>query len=601
MKKLLLTVVLLSIYLSAQSQNNLFYYDEDDKVYLSPIANKFLVEFTDNEDKTVLENNSFTHAKVSEKVYEVTGDLLQIQNAGQGVYGVNQLYSIQGSTEIVYMRNAIVLKWKDEVTENEKNDLVAHFGLTYEYSNRLFSSYKVVNSALPISQMIYETGLVKYCNPVFLSDAIPSQYIPNDTFFQYQFHLHNVGQPLNEDSTGIVDADIDAPEAWDITKGDSSIIVAVIDQGVTSNHPDIPNSRQLRLAGSDFYDYPTTVDDDPSPIGNEAHGNHAAGVVAAEMDNHEGVVGVAPQCKIMPIRVKLSAGVDVPMMAAAVTFAVDNGAHVISCSWGLAIVQGGGPTLIDAIEDAIDAGVVVVFASGNQANHYSGDTGFIEYPANRNEQIGGLIVVGASDRNDKQANYSSNSNNGMGIINIVAPSNTADNDAIPGEADNIWTTDIPDNTGYNPYPFDNILPPLGEELPASGTNYLAYTGRFGGTSAATPQVAGVVALMLSVNPCLSVEQVAEILYSTADKIGDYDYNWQPGISKELGHGKVNAFEAVSLAEALYNDGLDLYTKDVPEDLGLEPDQVAENLWESEDIWVFNYENYGLDYGLLPRY
>ncbi len=590
MKKLLLTVVLLSIYLSAQSQNNLFFYERDKKVYLTPIANKFLVEFTDNEDKTVLENNNFIHTKISKKVYEVEGDLLQIQNAGQGIYNVNQLYSVQGSNTPLQMRNAIVLSWEDGITESQKNDLVEQYGLIYEWSNRLFSKY-ITNNPLLVSQMIYESGVVKYCHPSFLADFTPSSIIPNDTFFQHQFYLHNTGQVLNDGHIGTEDADIDAPEAWDITTGNSDIIIAIIDQGVTDNHPDLPNSRQLRLPLSDFYDgeLEEQRDDDPSPDTGENHGNACAGIAAAEINNNEGVVGVAPGCTIMPIRVRLSEGSEISVLAAAITFAVDNGAHVISCSWGKPIVNGG-DGLITAIEDAIAQGVVVVFASGNQADHYSGGTGFIDFPANQNEEIPNLIVVGSSDRNNQQANYSSDSkNNDRGIINIVAPSNTADNVDSLGEADNIWTIDIPGVLGDNPNPFEDLtsmpLPVLGEELPASGTNYLAYTGRFGGTSASTPQIAGVVALMLSVNPCLSVEQVTEILYLTADKVGGYDYNWRPGISKELGHGKVNAFKAVSLAQALYVDGLDLYTRDVPEDLGLEPDSIAENLWESEDIWV----------------
>ena len=107
-------------------------------------------------------------------------------------------------------------------------------------------------------------------------------YIPNDPYFQYQVTLHNIGQTFNG-HTGTAGADIKAPQAWDITKGNSNIVVAVLDAGVTSDHPDLPNTRQVRLNGSNFG---SGNPNDPSPTGNDNHGNSCAGVIAATMDNN---------------------------------------------------------------------------------------------------------------------------------------------------------------------------------------------------------------------------------------------------------------------------------------------------------------------------
>lgn len=185
------------------------------------------------------------------------------------------------------------------------------------------------------------------------------------------------------------------------------------------------------------------------------------------------------------------------------------------------------------------------------------------------------------------------------LIDLTAPSNTNYWCYSTTESFNVWTLDIPGAQGYNPhYVISNTNDPNWctsqlpsgasyEELPATGNNHLSYTGRFGGTSAATPQVAGVAALMLSVNPALTVAEVHDILLNTADKVGGYFYTWY-GHSWELGHGRLNAFGAVKEAYCMANpDETDLYSKDGPEDIGEEPNIATELLWTSPDIWVRN--------------
>lgn len=535
--------------------SNFFYYAFSEKIYLNPVPNKYIIEFIDSPNELILDDNNLYPDKISSKIYEVTGDIITIQDIGQGIYNVNQVYRTIDNLKM-YMENSIILKWNNTTTESQKNDLINQYSLTNTKTSRLYDIYQI-NSPLLISQMIYETGLVTYCHPVFISEVTKSEYIPNDEFFSKQFYLHNTGQELNDGHYGTNDADIDAPEAWDITKGNSDIIIAIVDEGVTNNHPDLPSTRQIRLSGSNFNPDDGLSSNNPSPHDNGNHGNSCAGIVGAEMDNNQGIVGIAPESIIMPVKIPFGS-YPAQTYADAITFAADNGANVISNSWGYSSSNPNlFPEIVVAINDAIAQESVVLFAAGNTANHVSGNQGYVTFPANANIPL--LITVGASDRNDSQANYSPTNS----LIDITAPSHTSYNSQISGEAFNIWTIDIPGTAGYNTWhsSWSNPLPAVGETLPSSGTNNLSYTGRMGGTSAATPEVAGVVALMLSVNSCLSVEQVVSILTNSTDKVGGYNYDWDSsnsGHSRELGYGRVNAFNAVLIAQNNNSPTLDLY-------------------------------------------
>ena len=240
-------------------------------------------------------------------------------------------------------------------------------------------------------------------------------------------------------------------------------------------------------------------------------------------------------------------------MAEAITFAFNNGADIISNSWGYRYVTDPNyvPAIVSAIENAITngrnrRGCVVLFAAGNTANHVGNDDGYITFPAS--VDISGVFTIGASDRYDQQANYSPTSDPGSGhnqIIDVVAPSHRAYPNQITGETLEMWSIDIPGNNGYNPYPSYPPMPhppPIGEQLPSSGTNYLYYTGRFGGTSHSCPVVAGVAALVLSADQSLTYLEVFDILTATADEVGGYTYT--NGWSEELGYGRVNACRAV---------------------------------------------------------
>ena len=294
----------------------------------------------------------------------------------------------------------------------------------------------------------------------------------------------------------------------------------------------------------------------------------------------------------MPIRIYNSYPTDIPIasVANAITFAKNNGADIISNSWGYFSSNPNlYPVIVSAISDATNngrngKGCVVLFAAGNNANILSGNIGYIAFPANVN--VPGVLTVGASDRNDRQANYCpiSNLNFSDQIIDIMAPSHKAYSCQISTEIGDVWTIDIPGSNGYNPVELEDCegagtLPIVGSYLPSSGTNYTAYTGHFGGTSAACPQVAGVAALILSVNPNLTQIQVDSIIKTTARKAGPYNYQTILGLPHgtwhfQMGYGVVNAYAAVKTVCATTNftnqtvntnqtvTGCDIYSKNV---------------------------------------
>jgi hypothetical protein len=303
--------------------------------------------------------------------------------------------------------------------------------------------------ALKIANQYQESGLVKFAHPNFLIAAEPFQGVPNDPYFDNQFYLRNTGQVFNpvENHAGTAGADISALGAWDVTMGNNEIVVAVLDEGVTANHPDLPNARQVRLNGSNFVGGNAN---DPSPVGNQNHGNACAGMIAATGNNGQGISGIAPNVRIMPVRM---IGATIANTASSILFAADNGAHIISASWGY---QSDNPNFIPVIVSAIQyavtqgrggLGAVVVFAAGNTASHNQNDPGFVSFPSNVN--IPGVFTVGASDRDDLQADYSPTSDANAPtnqIIDIVAPSHRAFPPAIGGilgETLEVWTIDIP--------------------------------------------------------------------------------------------------------------------------------------------------------------
>ncbi|MBB4804736.1 subtilisin family serine protease [Chryseobacterium defluvii] len=195
---------------------------------------------------------------------------------------------------------------------------------------------------------------------------------------------------------------INCEQAWDISKGDD-IIVAVVDTGVDYNHPDISANMWKNAQGKFGYDF-SDQDDDPKDY--QGHGTHCAGTIAAVMDNSLLVAGIAPKAKIMAVKIFPNAYDSVCVRA--IKYAADNGARIISNSWGPVGRKPSNPSVEDAIDYAYNKGCIVVFAAGN-----SNDDVRFYSPANYSK----VISVAATDINDNRADFSNYGN----TITVAAP------------------------------------------------------------------------------------------------------------------------------------------------------------------------------------
>lgn len=573
----LLLLFLIPIGMFAQKKESPhFYYGFNEKIEISKQPDKVILRTatTSTEDqitelfRRVIPSLSFKEVNVlngMNRDFSITFnqfiDIDELYESLEGKIKLSSLHHCYTTIEgmELFPTNDILLKPLKGASIFELQQLNSKFNARVEVMGRFLKvSVPASMDVITVANQYQESGQVKYAHPDFIANVEKLTTIPNDEYFDKQFALHNTGQVINDGNSGTADADVDAPEAWDITKGDINIVVAVIDEGVTFDHPDLPAARQMVVDGSNFAaPYDGTDENDPSPTLNGNHGNACAGIVAASQDNNIGVTGIAPEVTIMPIRIPFGA-IPSSVYVEAVEFAWEEGADVLSNSWGYSSSDPNAiPALVDAFEDAATLGrgglgAVVAIASGNKANHVNGNSGYITFPGCID--VDGVLTVGASDRYDAQANYSGTSNTASSnnqIIDIVAPSHKAYVCQISTENFEIWTMDIPGSTGYNPHAGGTCMPAAGEQLPSTGADPFAFTGRMGGTSASTPLVAGIAALALSLDNSLTQLAIFDLLTSTADDVGGYSYtnSW----CNEIGHGRANAFNAVSNATSCVSD------------------------------------------------
>jgi hypothetical protein len=390
-------------------------------------------------------------------------------------------------------------------------------------------------NALEMANMFFESGEFDAAEPDLMVDDLLQ--CVNDTYFDDQWHLNNDGQ-----YGGTSGIDINICDAWGITEGCNDIVIAVVDQGIELNHPDLLNMFPNN--------YDTETNTSPSIVYGP-HGTACAGIIGAASGNNDGVAGVAPECQLMSISNELLIDLNIrQQLANGINWAWHNGADVISNSWG-------GPINSTFIDNAIDSaltfgrnglGCLVVFASGN-------DNSSVNYPANSNPDI---ITVGAMSPCGERKRSSSNSSE-------VGPGVTPDPNGVSCDSEKRWgsnygneldlvapgvlipTTDREGINGYNPDTAIHVLAG-GNKITSDYTDD-DYTVWFNGTSSACPQVAGVAALVLSINPNLTQDQVRDIIESTCTKVGSYNYSTVAGRSNgtwddEVGYGCVNAFEAL---------------------------------------------------------
>jgi subtilisin family serine protease len=321
--------------------------------------------------------------------------------------------------------------------------------------------------------------------------------VPDDPQFASQDYLRNVGQ-----TGGVVDADVDAERAWDVTTGNPQVVIASIDSGIDDTHPDLAPNLWLNtdeVPGNGLDDDGNGFVDDvrgwnfqlgDGTLAGGLHGTWVAGTISARRNNGFGIAGLAggdgaqPGCRLMSLGVGAQAP-SVALVDDAIVYAADNGARVITMSLGL-------PTSAAvelAVEYAVnEKGCFVDCASGN--GFFGG--GPVSFPAT----IPDVVAVGGTTANDTwwpTANFGPE-------IRVAAM------------AQNVLTTRV-----------------------GGGTEVVS------GTSFAAPQVAALAGLVWSVNPDLTAQEVLFLIGGTADDVE------APGFDVRTGLGRINAWRAVLAA------------------------------------------------------
>lgn len=340
---------------------------------------------------------------------------------------------------------------------------------------------------------------------------------PNDFYFNRQWGLHNNGSftVSGMPFTSVNDADVDMDQAWDIETGDPNLIIAVSDSGLNMNHVDIAsriwNKSSEPIDGIDN-DGNGLIDDyrgwdwvnaDNDPADDHGHGTNCTGIIGTIANNSVGYAGVNWNSKIMPLKVldNNNSG-SYASMANSIYYAADNGAKIISMSVGGSAQS---TSLSNAIDYANTKDAVLVACMMNFNNNVT------YYPAGYAATKPNVIAVGSTNSNDQRTNpffWSATSGSNYGNhINLVAPGNY------------IWGLGNASITDYNSY--------------------------WGGTSQATPLVAGIASLLKSKQPSLTPLQIRNALTSTAqDQVGLPSED-VPGWDQYMGSGRVNALAALT--------------------------------------------------------
>ena len=523
-KKLIVTIFCLFFIITEYSGQSAYYWNNGKKIAIKQTNKKYFVLTSNADDTTLLKQELLSNKVVNvetfrEYAYYDSGlaiskkywtvfycndsiDLYNIKSVGYvtpfyenehgDLFGVSHLFYVKLKNESdVNVLESFAKKYNVKILNRNK-----YMPLWYTLSCELCG-----NNSLDMANLFYESGLFAVAVPSVMVDNIAN--CANDYHYQSQWALKSTSS-----------VNIHYCSAKEITTGSSSVIVAVLDSGIDTNHPDLSN----------IYTYSYDTETYGSSVVYDDHGTKSAGIIGASANNSLGIAGIAPSSPLMSISNSLMLNVNMAeQMADGINHAYLNGASVINNSWGRNTLAVDSAYINEAINNALTLGrngkgCVVVFSSGN--NNYSE----VEYPSS----VSGVIAVGAVDSCGILSGRSYNVPNSCdpwfksypgssfgSALSVVAPGSS------------VWTTTL--NGNYSPH---------------------------GGTSAAAPHVSAVAALMLSVNSNLTAAQVKTIIEKTAQKVGGYNYqidNIHPNGTwcDSLGYGLVNAHAAVM--EAYFYD------------------------------------------------
>lgn len=412
----------------------------------------------------------------------------------------------------VWLTDNLLFEPSDKWNEKEVNALLLQYPQAKINQNE-FGYYSInvsqLSHSIEIGNKLVERGLVNWAQPDFMG-GYTLFYNPPDPKYWQQFYFNNTGQLLDGVSW-TPDIDINAPEAWDLSFGSSSIKVGVLDEGV-EDHEDMYDDMGVSKVLPGFSAAGTGTGESQTQF--EGHGQAVAGLINAS-HNNLGIAGIAPNVKVVPAYV-----------AADLTTIVSNISNSFAWLWQTANVdiinnsygfKSCDPNLYPAIVSAIDdaqlngrggLGCVVVFASGE--NDGTGTT-CLNFPGNR----ANVITAGSIDGNGSVPFYSPFGPN----LDIVVPSSW--------DIANVRSIDRMDTATL-----------YADRIGLNTGNYVEF---FGGTSSSCAIASGVVALILSEDPNLDYTDVETILTSTAMDIGAV------GKDDSTGSGMLRADDAVSMA------------------------------------------------------
>ncbi len=413
----------------------------------------------------------------------------------------------------VFKEGQLIVKFKKGKQSGEIDSLNAKMGTRSKkvLSQKINAHLVEVPAGQTVESMIAKyrkSGEVDYAEPDY---EIFLNAMPNDPSFLNgtQWALHNTGQMTGAGIKiqGVVDVDIDAPEAWDIQPTAEGVVVAVIDTGIRYTHQDLKNSmwkNTKEIPGNGIDDDQNGYKDDVyginaitntgNPMDDHGHGSHCAGVIGASSNDGVGMAGIAPKVKLMACKFLSKQGSGNSSDAIeCVEYARKMGAHLMSNSWG-----GGGysQALFDAIDAARKEGIIFVAAAGNDGKNMDV---MPHYPSSY--LLDNVVAVGAHGADERITSFS---NYGSGMVNLLAP-------------------------GLEIFSC----------LSKSDTAY----GSWSGTSMATPQVAGALALMKAHFPSDSYNQLINRMYRSVDIPTDAKIKLKYNSSSQS-KGRLNAAKAL---------------------------------------------------------
>ncbi|MDX2241221.1 MAG: S8 family serine peptidase [Leptolyngbyaceae cyanobacterium bins.302] len=539
-----------------------------EELLLEKVSDRFTVKASDAAAlSTLIEplpaevSSAPTPGQLTEIVVSPTqrDQVMQEVRSADEVEFASHVYQLQtDSASRVYLTEQLTIQFAPQVEQGTIAQIAAQYGIEQiKPVEGLPNTFVFRTTAAATENPVKITNRLMQHPEVVLAEpniAVRTQtlYRPKDPVYPKQWHLHHEGG-----SDLAPNSHVFAEQAWDITRGVRSVVVAIMDDSVDSNHPDFQGMGKI-VAPKDFYDNDAL----PLPgLADDNHGTACAGVAVAE-ENGTGAVGVAPGCALMPLRT--SGFLDDEAIEQLFGWAMTQGAAVISCSWGAAAVnfplslrQRNALTRA-ASEGRNGKGCVIVFAAGNANRPTNGtinEQGWVDNVIRGTTQwLNGfavhpdVIAVSASTSLNRKAAYS----NWGREIAVCAPSNNAP----PG----MGLQQV--GYVYTPPDVQSGLSGLGvvttDRVGGAGYSSTNFADDFGGTSSACPLVAGVAALVLSANPDLTAAEVRQVLQQTADKIVDPNPDPQFGFRKGtyenggrcdwFGYGKVNAFKAVQAAQ-----------------------------------------------------